>query len=87
MLPDLNIQPTPSPHRILIIRGPGISPLDSFSFFSQFGSVYYAMWTQKSVTVMFLSKEHTDQSFDEVVRKGYDALITVVRAFFDRELR
>jgi hypothetical protein len=87
ILPDLNIQPTPSSHRNLIIRRPEISPLDSFSFFSQIGSVYYAMWKQESVTVMFLSKEHTDQCFDEVVGKGYDAMITVVRALFDRELR
>ncbi len=39
------------------------------------------------MTVMFLSKEHTDQCFDEVVGKGYDAMITVVRALFNRGLR
>lgn len=37
--------------------------------------------------VRFLSKEHTDRCFDEVVGKGYDAAIIAVGALFGRELR
>ena len=36
--------------------------------------------------IRFLSKEHTDRCFDEVVGNGYDAAIIVVGALFDREL-
>ena len=70
-----------------MIRSPGIQSFEFFNFVSQFGSVYYAVWTMQTVMVRFLSKEHTDRCFDKVVGKGYDAAIVVVGALFDRGLR
>jgi len=82
-LPFRNTQSTPF-RRNLIVRYLEITPFDFFNFVSQFGPVYRAAWKREYVMVAFLSNEHTDQCFNEVVEKGYTAAIVCGRCSIQR---
>ena len=78
-LPNRSIPSTPI-RKCVVVHDPRISSLDFFNFASQFGPIYKAQWTPRCASVVYVSREHTDRCFDELVNKGYLAAITAVSA-------
>lgn len=72
--------PSAPVRKCLIVHDPIISSTDFFNFASQFGPIYKAQWTPGCASVVYVSEEHTDRCFDELIKKGHLAAITAVSA-------